>query len=330
MQRAVRQLGTRDMATIIERYQSRSFGFASKNFYCEFLAALEVEENAERYFGRLGRERAGQPRDRGARRATTARPRWRRPSASRSTALRGANLALVDGVWSGQRLIPRRLCAARPEEPAAGRRPTSCWPRSRAPERHVEQVREARVPRAARRHAVAHRRALRRPHQGPDGRERDPQREPHPRRPGARDPGPHARGGGGARARRPSRPRRPRPTRAPSRPAAATASARATRSAGSRSATASPSARSPRENGIRNMSLVKVGQVLRDPAAAARRASGDDATRDPAASTPCGAATPSTASRAATASTPKLDRGAQRPRSAHRIKAGQRLVLPKN
>ncbi len=40
--RAVRATGSRDLCTIIERYQSRSFRFASSNFYAQFLAARHV------------------------------------------------------------------------------------------------------------------------------------------------------------------------------------------------------------------------------------------------------------------------------------------------
>lgn len=43
---------TRDLNTLIENVASRrSFGFASRNFYACFLAALEVEKNANNYFG---------------------------------------------------------------------------------------------------------------------------------------------------------------------------------------------------------------------------------------------------------------------------------------
>jgi membrane-bound lytic murein transglycosylase D len=42
MARATRQLGTKDIGVIAERYRSRSFGFASRNFYAEFLAAVTV------------------------------------------------------------------------------------------------------------------------------------------------------------------------------------------------------------------------------------------------------------------------------------------------
>ena len=51
MRRAVRQLGTDDIGQIVENYNSRTFGFASRNFYAAFLAALDVDRNAERYFG---------------------------------------------------------------------------------------------------------------------------------------------------------------------------------------------------------------------------------------------------------------------------------------
>jgi peptidoglycan lytic transglycosylase D len=51
--RAVKKLGTRDLMTIIEKYDGRAFGFASRNFYAEFLAALEVERHHQKYFGNV-------------------------------------------------------------------------------------------------------------------------------------------------------------------------------------------------------------------------------------------------------------------------------------
>ncbi len=48
MRRAVRQLGTRDIVTIIRRYRGRTFKFASKNFYAEFLAAVHIMRDVER------------------------------------------------------------------------------------------------------------------------------------------------------------------------------------------------------------------------------------------------------------------------------------------
>ncbi len=56
MVRAARKLGTDSLTEIIDNYRARSFGFASSNFYCEFLAALEVERNAEKYFRKVERQ----------------------------------------------------------------------------------------------------------------------------------------------------------------------------------------------------------------------------------------------------------------------------------
>jgi len=50
MARAVRQVGSRDIVPIIRRYRSRSFKFASKNFYAEFLAAVHVMRDVDRHF----------------------------------------------------------------------------------------------------------------------------------------------------------------------------------------------------------------------------------------------------------------------------------------
>lgn len=51
--RAVKSLGTSDIAEIAFNYESPSFGFASRNFYAQFLAAVEVASNYKRYYGEL-------------------------------------------------------------------------------------------------------------------------------------------------------------------------------------------------------------------------------------------------------------------------------------
>ena len=53
IERAARAVGTRDIGVIAHRYQSRIFGFASRNFYSEFLAASQIHRDPERYFGKL-------------------------------------------------------------------------------------------------------------------------------------------------------------------------------------------------------------------------------------------------------------------------------------
>lgn len=49
MKRAKRRHGD-DLVKIIDSYRSRRFGFASKNFFCEFMAALEVTKYPRQYF----------------------------------------------------------------------------------------------------------------------------------------------------------------------------------------------------------------------------------------------------------------------------------------
>jgi membrane-bound lytic murein transglycosylase D len=51
MMRAIRKVGSEDLDEVVRGYRSRTFGFASSNFFASFLAAVEVERNAEKYFG---------------------------------------------------------------------------------------------------------------------------------------------------------------------------------------------------------------------------------------------------------------------------------------
>jgi len=51
--RAKRTVGTNDIGRLIREYDGPYFGFASKNFYAEFLAAVEVARDAETHFGPL-------------------------------------------------------------------------------------------------------------------------------------------------------------------------------------------------------------------------------------------------------------------------------------
>lgn len=51
--RAVTEVGSKDLMEIIRRYQGPYFGFASKSFYAEFLAALEVARRSEEFFPNL-------------------------------------------------------------------------------------------------------------------------------------------------------------------------------------------------------------------------------------------------------------------------------------
>ena len=56
MARGADAAGSKNIVDVIDRYTGNSFGFASKNFYAEFLAALAVEREKDRYFPGLQKE----------------------------------------------------------------------------------------------------------------------------------------------------------------------------------------------------------------------------------------------------------------------------------
>jgi membrane-bound lytic murein transglycosylase D len=60
MLRAQEQHGS-EITTIIERYKSPTFGYASMNFYAEFVAAVEVYESYPNYFGEIALEKPDTP-----------------------------------------------------------------------------------------------------------------------------------------------------------------------------------------------------------------------------------------------------------------------------
>jgi len=53
MRRAIARVGSDAIDRVIREYKSRSFGFASRNFYVAFLAAHDIRSEAESYFGVL-------------------------------------------------------------------------------------------------------------------------------------------------------------------------------------------------------------------------------------------------------------------------------------
>jgi membrane-bound lytic murein transglycosylase D len=55
LMRAVAKVGSSSLEDVVANYRSRSFGFASSNFFTSLLAAIEVERNAEKYFGMVQR-----------------------------------------------------------------------------------------------------------------------------------------------------------------------------------------------------------------------------------------------------------------------------------
>ena len=56
VRRAQRQFGDTAYVDILRKYKGRTFGFASRNFYVAFVAAMQVDQDPERYFPGVTRE----------------------------------------------------------------------------------------------------------------------------------------------------------------------------------------------------------------------------------------------------------------------------------
>lgn len=106
MRRAAKKLGTTDIVQVVRKYKSRSFGFASRNFYVEFLAADEVASNAERYFGPL-------VLDQPIAFETIELPFYAKPQelaraiGVNAETFKEANPSLRTAVWNGSKYIPK-------------------------------------------------------------------------------------------------------------------------------------------------------------------------------------------------------------------------------
>ncbi len=137
LRRAQDELGTSDIAVIVKRYQGATFGFASRNFYVAFLAALEVDRNAEKYFGPITRlpDTDSTP---------VELPDYVPVGALAKAfkvdmgALRVLNPALRPPIWNGSRFVPRgyalRLPGAVPAAEIA-----AAWERLPPAQRYVSQ-----------------------------------------------------------------------------------------------------------------------------------------------------------------------------------------------
>ena len=106
MRRATRKLGHQDIERIIREYKSRRFGFASRNFYVEFIAASRIAEEPEAFFGPLSMTPPTQYE-------IFALPFYISAKALSQAleldlpALKAANPALLSPVWKGQKRVPR-------------------------------------------------------------------------------------------------------------------------------------------------------------------------------------------------------------------------------
>ena len=104
--RAMRQFGDTAYTDILRKYRGRTFGFASRNFYVAFLAAKEVDQNADKYFPGL---QVDTPTDYAAvklRDYISARDLGEALGVSERQ-LEAHNPALRSTVWQGSKHIPK-------------------------------------------------------------------------------------------------------------------------------------------------------------------------------------------------------------------------------
>jgi peptidoglycan lytic transglycosylase D len=115
MLRAKETLGTDDIVTIVRRYTSRTFGFASRNFYVSFLAALDIDHHPEKYFGAVQKQSEAQFQ-------VVSVPGYvpmatlERVLNVRNDELRPLNPALLHSVWDGQLRVPRAFALRLPHD----------------------------------------------------------------------------------------------------------------------------------------------------------------------------------------------------------------------
>ena len=105
IRRAISATGTTDIGVIVERYKGPSFGFASRNFYAEFIAALDVDRHRDAYFGPLGVQPVEPTRIVPLERSLGIEVAARLAGSDRTT-VASLNPALMDAVVDGRRHIP--------------------------------------------------------------------------------------------------------------------------------------------------------------------------------------------------------------------------------
>jgi len=106
MRRAREQVGTDDIVQIVRHYHSPSFGFASRNYYASFIAALRLDRDQFRYFGVLKREPDATSQEIPLEAPVRADALAGALKVSRD-ALRELNPALRPAVWNLQQPVPR-------------------------------------------------------------------------------------------------------------------------------------------------------------------------------------------------------------------------------
>ena len=104
--RAIRDVGSMDIGRIIAEYSGPRFGFASRNFYPQFIAAMKVDRRADEFFGPVFRDR--QPDFQTTELDAFVDVRVLADTIGVSiNDLKRDNPALQPSVWSGTKRIPK-------------------------------------------------------------------------------------------------------------------------------------------------------------------------------------------------------------------------------
>ncbi len=112
--RKVRMLGTSDIASIVEDHDQRVFGFASNNFFPEFLAALEVYDDHRHYFPDVALEKPLSVFE--VRLPTSMSVKYICNQVGiKEAELRSVNYAISEKVWRGQLSLPANYHLMLPE-----------------------------------------------------------------------------------------------------------------------------------------------------------------------------------------------------------------------
>ena len=141
MERAKRAHG--DFVSIFQNYRGRAFGFASRNFYAEFLAAREAASNYRKYFGELTLDRPVPTRTVVLEQYAAFEDLSAHFQVDPHT-LKQMNLSLRPPVIDGHKLVPKgyalRLPAVSGKEHLAAAIPVSLYQNAQRPSRfHVVQ-----------------------------------------------------------------------------------------------------------------------------------------------------------------------------------------------
>ena len=119
VRRAIEDTGTTDIGVIVQRYRGPAFGFASRNFYAEFLAAVEVDKYRDAYFGELAVDKPEATRTIPLDRSIGIEVAARLAATDHDT-IAALNPALMDVVVEGRRPIPAGYTLRLPAEHSSG------------------------------------------------------------------------------------------------------------------------------------------------------------------------------------------------------------------